>query len=69
MAFIMVDADKCNQDGLCVFECPSQVLQIDPETDLYHLNSSFSCVYFLLARGNIRRGALKLKQRIWHLIS
>ena len=34
MAFIVIDRDKCNQDGICVAECPAQVLQMDSETDL-----------------------------------
>ncbi|MBW1787101.1 MAG: nitroreductase family protein [Deltaproteobacteria bacterium] len=44
MAFIMIDADKCNQDSLCIFECPAQVLQMDSETDLPVVTDDFEDV-------------------------
>jgi len=33
MAEIMVDQEKCNHDGICVAECPSQVLKMNPEDE------------------------------------
>jgi nitroreductase/NAD-dependent dihydropyrimidine dehydrogenase PreA subunit len=32
MSFIEVDQQKCNQDSICVAECPARVLLLDPET-------------------------------------
>ncbi len=29
MTFITIDQDKCLQDGICVSECPSRILQMD----------------------------------------
>lgn len=34
MSLIAVDYDKCNQDGICVAECPAQVLRMDGDTHL-----------------------------------
>ncbi|MFO7740004.1 MAG: nitroreductase family protein [Desulfatiglandaceae bacterium] len=31
MKFIRIDLEKCNQDGICVEECPAQVLAISEE--------------------------------------
>jgi nitroreductase/NAD-dependent dihydropyrimidine dehydrogenase PreA subunit len=33
MNFISVDREKCNQDGLCVSECPARILVMDPKED------------------------------------
>jgi len=32
MALISVDHEKCNQDGICVSECPTRIIVIDAET-------------------------------------
>jgi nitroreductase/NAD-dependent dihydropyrimidine dehydrogenase PreA subunit len=32
MSLISVDHEKCNQDGICVSECPARIIVIDPET-------------------------------------
>ena len=31
MNFISVDREKCNQDGICVNECPARIIVIDPK--------------------------------------
>jgi nitroreductase/NAD-dependent dihydropyrimidine dehydrogenase PreA subunit len=31
MNFISVDREKCNQDGICVHECPARIIVIDPK--------------------------------------
>ena len=31
MSFISVDREKCNQDGICVNECPARIIVIDPK--------------------------------------
>ena len=41
MAFIIVDQDKCNQDGICVAECPAQVIQLDSKKDYPHPTADF----------------------------
>ena len=32
MAFIIVDQEKCNQDGICVAECPGRIIEMDTDT-------------------------------------
>jgi ferredoxin len=32
MSLISVDHEKCNQDGICVSECPARIIVIDAET-------------------------------------
>lgn len=34
MGVIMVDQSKCNQCGICVVECPVQLLRMDPDSGL-----------------------------------
>lgn len=41
MAFITVDQEKCNQDGICVAECPAQVIQLDSKKDYPYPTSDF----------------------------
>ena len=31
MNFISVDREKCNQDGICVSECPARIIVMDPK--------------------------------------
>jgi nitroreductase/NAD-dependent dihydropyrimidine dehydrogenase PreA subunit len=31
MTFISVDREKCNQDGICVNECPARIIGMDPK--------------------------------------
>jgi nitroreductase/ferredoxin len=33
MASVLIDQDKCNRDGICVAECPAQVLEMKTEDD------------------------------------
>jgi nitroreductase/NAD-dependent dihydropyrimidine dehydrogenase PreA subunit len=30
MSLITIDREKCNQDGICVAECPARIIQLDP---------------------------------------
>ena len=41
MAFITVDQGKCNQDGICVAECPTQVIQMDSKKDYPYSTTDF----------------------------
>ena len=41
MAFITVDQEKCNQDGICVAECPGRIIQMDPEDEYPRATSDF----------------------------
>jgi len=41
MAFITVDQGKCNQDGICVAECPTQVIQMDSKKDYPYPTTDF----------------------------
>ena len=41
MAFITVDQGKCNQDGICVAECPAQVIQMDSKKDYPYSTPDF----------------------------
>ncbi|MBW2205248.1 MAG: 4Fe-4S binding protein, partial [Deltaproteobacteria bacterium] len=41
MAFITVDQEKCNQDGICVAECPAQIIQLDSKKDYPHPTADF----------------------------
>ena len=33
MSFITVDQEKCNQDGICVAECPTHIIRMDSKED------------------------------------
>lgn len=33
VAMVLIDQAKCKQDGICVAECPAQVLRINPQDD------------------------------------
>ena len=33
MSFITIDQEKCNQDGICVAECPALIIQTDSKND------------------------------------
>ena len=41
MAFITVDKEKCDQDGICAAECPAQIIQLDSKKDHPHPTSDF----------------------------
>jgi len=41
LAFITVDQGKCNQDGICVAECPAQVIQMDSKKDYPYSTPDF----------------------------
>jgi ferredoxin len=33
MNSIAIDQEKCNQDGICVAECPARIIQLDSKKD------------------------------------
>jgi ferredoxin len=33
MSLITIDQEKCNQDGICVAECPARIIQLDSKED------------------------------------
>ena len=41
MAFINVDQEKCNQDGICVAECPAQIIQLNSKNGHPYPTSDF----------------------------
>ncbi len=44
MALITVDPETCNQDGICVAECPGRIIRMDPEDGYPRATSDFEDV-------------------------
>jgi nitroreductase/NAD-dependent dihydropyrimidine dehydrogenase PreA subunit len=44
MIFITIDQEKCNQDGICVAECPALIIQMDSKKDYPTPTSDFNDV-------------------------
>jgi len=44
MSLITIDQAKCNQDGICVAECPARVIQLDSKEDYPTPTSDFKDV-------------------------
>ena len=41
MSLITIDKEKCNQDGICVAECPARIIQLDSNGDYPTPTSDF----------------------------
>ncbi len=41
MSFIAIDQEKCNQDGICVAECPARIIRMDSKEDYPSSTSDF----------------------------
>ena len=41
MSLITIDQEKCNQDGICVAECPARIIQLDSKEDYPTPTSDF----------------------------
>ena len=44
MSLITIDQEKCNQDGICVAECPARIIQLDSKEDYPTPTSDFKDV-------------------------
>jgi len=44
MSLIFIDQEKCNQDGICVAECPARIIQLDSKEDYPRPTSDFKDV-------------------------
>ena len=44
MSLIFIDQEKCNQDGICVAECPARIIQLDSKEDYPTPTSDFKDV-------------------------